>query len=204
MSEMPKRYTPEEDEKIVEAVELAQSEGRALEPVFAELAKELERTQIAINYRYYNVIKKRKSTLTEEQQDLFVPFTGEKPARTDPRIGSQLRHYSTEEDERISLAVQVAEEEGIPLVPVYTKLAEELERSARAIEWRSNLLKKRLLQEDDDSDEEDDGREGIVSKLKSLVKERDYYKSKYETVEEKMKDYDRMAKEYRQIRKLLD
>lgn len=198
---LPQPYSSEDDELLKETVESALREGRTIGPALEELAARINRTAGALNYRYYNVIKKREPEQTQEEFQ-FVPFTEEK-RRGNPTH----KMYSVEEDERIREAIQIAEEEGIPLYAIYTKLAEELGRTAVAIEARCSHLRKRHRDEspdiDDDSDDEDDGK-GVLSKLKSLVKERDFYKKKFEETEDKLRDYDRMAREYRKIRKLLE
>lgn len=213
MTQQPKRYTLDDDKLIKDKVELALSEGRILDPVFEEVGEELERSASAIEFRFYNVIKKRVESETQlesetelQEEFKFVPYEGE-TKRRGSRAGISMKQYTPEDDERIWAAIQVADEAGIPMSPVWTKLAEDLERTPKAIEVRCALLRKRHREDteiEDDSDDDDDDNKGIYSKLKTLVKERDYYKKKYDESEDKLKDYDHMARELRKIRKLLE
>jgi hypothetical protein len=194
-----KSYTLEEDQLIVETITAGQAEGKPIGMVVEELAEQLGRSTSALEFRYYSVLKPQLERREGQEAFEFVPYTGSE------KRGTKVQ-YSPEDDERIWSAIQLADEEGIPLSAVYGKLAEDLDRTAKAIEVRCNLLKKRHREDnvDDDDDDDDDGGKSILSRLKAIVKERDYYKSKYEGVEDKLKDYEQMARELRKIRRLLE
>lgn len=223
MTEIPKKYTLEEDDRIWAVAEQFQSEGKPLSLAFQQLSEELDRSQTAIDFRYYSVLKKRKQKEKEqddeqdqEQDDKldqgqaqeefqFIPYVAPERRKVGRPPGN-LKQYTSEEDDRIWAAITFAENEGIPQAAIYEKLAEDLDRTPKAMAVRCHLLKRQRRQETQqyDDEEEDDGSGGVLGKLKAIVKERDSYKSKYEAVEDKLKDYDRMAKELRQIRRLLE
>lgn len=190
----PRRYTVEEDEQIRDAIEHAFRIGAPIDPVFEQLSLELEdRTPAALSHRYYAVLKKR-------YESDFVP---------DSNNSTRRNGYSPEDDEKIWAAIELAEAEGIPLEAIQSKLAEDLDRTPVAISARITMLRRKHREETaGDDDDDDDGDVGIVSKLKSIVKERDYYKKQYESLkketDEKLANYDKMARELRKIRKLLD
>lgn len=121
------------------------------------------------------------------------------------QASSAMRRYTPEDDARIVESIQIAEDMGVPMSAVYSRLADDLDRSEKAIEVRINLLKRKARNEDEssDDDEEEDGHESVLTRLKALIKERDMYKRLYENGEEKVKDYDRMARELRKIRRVL-
>lgn len=116
------------------------------------------------------------------------------------------REYTPDEDDRIMEAILIADEMGVPKLSVFTKLADELDRTAAAVNKRYQML--RHLGDHEpaeyaDEQDEDDNEIDVLSRLKALVKERDYYKARYEAAEAKAKDYDRLARELRQIRRVL-
>lgn len=195
MTAAPRRYTIEEDEMIRTAVETAFREGTNVDVAFEKVAEVYpDRTTAALSHRYYAVLKKKYDSE-------FVPYTADSARKN--------ISYTPEDDERIWAAIELAEAEGIPLEAIYTKLAEDLDRTVIAITARCTLLRRKHREETaGDEDDDDDGDVGIFSKLKSIVKERDYYKKQYESLkketDDKLSNYDKMARELRKIRKLLD
>lgn len=193
-----KRYTAEEDKVIIEKIEQALSEGRSLPPVFEELAGELDRTAIALNYRYYNVLKKKMDS--DEQ----LSFLEEDYKR------STYNAWTPEQDERLAELVEIAESEGIPLSAVFNKFGEETDRHEKSVSTHYYTVVKRKQRDDegDEGDEDDNNSKGVLSRIKALVKERDTFKQKYEALKKesefKLSNYDKMARELRQIRKLLE
>lgn len=192
----PRRYTADEDKIIIEKVEQAANEGRNVTGAFEELAKILDRTAVALNFRYYNVIRKKIDT-------------GEQIAFLDEDNRANYVAWTPEQDERLLEAVEIAESEGIPTSVVFMKFGDDTDRSDKSVAAHYYALRKKLRGGDDGDDdgEESDGK-GVLNKLKTLVKERDMYKQKFEALkketEYKLSQYDKMARELRQIRKFLD
>lgn len=149
--------------------------------------------------------------MSDNNQELqFLPY-GPNEERRGRAVGKDGRNpYTPEEDQRILEAIAMGDEAGIPRSPVFMKLAEEFEgRNAKAIEAHFYALRKKLDGDDTDDDEEedDDSDTSIFDRLKTIVKERDYYKSKYDGMKDdydSMKaENDKLRKEMKQIRRLL-
>lgn len=144
---------------------------------------------------------KQKDAQQEELQLAnFVPYEGEgkKPGRAP---------YSQAEDDRIIEAVEFAEAHQIPREVAFEKLADDLGRNPKSIgvHWYTALKPKiRAVNEDDEGSDDD---VSLLGRLRSIVKERNYFKSKYEMLQvdyEKMQaEHAKLSREMTKIRRLL-
>lgn len=133
----------------------------------------------------------------QDQQD-FQPYAANSSMR---------KVYSPEEDEHIWDTVNFATNEGITKDIAFGRLAEELDRNPKAIEVRYYIIKKRkegrtdTTDVDDDEDEDNDDSLGFLKKLKSVVKDQNNYKAKYEAVKA---DYDKLSQEHEKLMRELN
>lgn len=138
-----------------------------------------------------------------EQIEAFQPYVEEKEEKK--RAGNpNHRMYTDAEDERILEVTGLAEREGIPLEAVWNKLSDELDRTPAALSARYYKV---LKPNNDDDDSEGELAGGLLGRLKNIVKERNYYKGKYESMkaeyERVVPEYEKLTKELNKIRRML-
>lgn len=146
--------------------------------------------------------------MSDQQDDIlgnFIPFN---PKQEHPL---QKRPYTPEEDERIWETINFAIEQGLPKSVAFNRLADELDnRNAKSIEAHFYALKKKKNgnEIDEDEDEDDDDSLGFLKKLKSVVKDQNNYKAKYEALkadhDKLTQEHDKLLRELNKIRRLFE